>query len=535
MPHSHLSQNLLASKVLALAIYEMFPGAQLAGGEVSDLGFSYSFTLPQSIDAEALPLIEEKMRFLIKQAIPIKKMDMMRQNAESFLLHHRQPLLAALALSERDNVIGLVNIGPLYDLCKGEVTDETSGAGAVKLLKILKSPILLPNGDSVSGFRIDGAALPDQKELKSFLKMMHAAEAKDHRVVGNEMQLFTPIEGDDSPFWLPKGTLLWDRLLDFWWKGMQSLNFQKVVSPLSIQEASHAYLYKVMSQGTVELPIRFAEWIVKNEKVKKTKNLGLLSARSYLAEEATLFCLEGQVQDELISSLQFIIKTIKIFGFELHWSLIAKSIKKEGALNWDKSLDDLKKALNAVSISFTLDKEGRSRFGPKVEGRIKDAYGREWSGPSLMIDCFHPAKLDLVYQETKQRPVMIRRSVFGSKERFIALLVEHYAGQWPLWLAPEQVRVISVGGKCADYAEKIKAQIEQKGFRVGLDGHKSHLGGKVHAAEREKVPYVVIVGEAEKQNDRITLRHRGRESRIELAALLDELEAAQTEEKVVLT
>jgi threonyl-tRNA synthetase len=549
------------AELLAKVVLDLFPGAFLIGSEVTDLGFHYDFFLNQPLDEQGIPLIEERMRALSKSDLPIRKMEMMRENAVEFFKHKKQPYKGDWIASIRDNIVPVFQMGEFWDAgCLLPYGQNANEVKAFKLLKIYKTTTHLPGNPAFSVTRIQGTAFPDNQKLKEFLKKAEAAKKRDHRILGKELGLFSLHEEACGGFWFwnPKGALLRDVLLNWWRDEHRKQKFLPLVTPGLVkpaflkksgydsseekkplfpsfshegvdyaaspsQDGLHALVYQSKLHSYRELPIRYAECAELYYKGKSSHLWGMLRARAYLADRGHIFCMESQVQEELISSLQFIDKTIKMFGFEYHWYLSTRGSKFAGTLAmWEKGIDAMKKALEACHFDYTLDKESKPFDGPQIELRLVDALEREWKGPSLSFNFNLSERFGLLYQGADDQmhvPVMITRTVFGSLERFIAILIEHYAGWFPLWLAPEQVRIIPVGTKNADYATGVCKKIEEIGFRVGVDYRQETLGGKVHAAELERIPYVLIVGEKEEQKGKVTLRSCKQKQRQEILSL----------------
>lgn len=524
-----------AAEVLASVVVELFPGTLLAGSTVTEIGFHYDFQLDQPIDDHMLILIEEKMRAAAKSAEPVQAMDMMRENAADLFLHYKQPIIADFVRSCPKNIIQIFKMGRFHDFCPAPYVQNSKEIGAFKLLKV---------SSIENGVRIEGTAFADNYDLKKFLKKAEAAKKCDHRILGPEMGLFTS-SNEIAPgcwIWLPKGAFLRGSLINLWRKEIRSQGFQMVSSPLLVKESLlkkvglapegnpslfdarmtpkiellHALAYQAKSHTYRDLPVKYAEIkeVLSDEPVQKL--WGMFRARTFTPDIENIFCAPQEVMQEIISSLQFIAKTINMFGFEHHWYLSIKGKKSGGSKEqWETNIDKMKKALETCELEYTVDSESNPYDGPQIEVRLIDALGREWKGSHVGINFTYPERLGLRYRDADdhlQATVMITRSVFGSVERFIALLVEHCAGQIPFWLAPEQVRVIPVGDHNVEYAEAVRQRITKEGWRVGIDYRKEALGNKVHAAECEKVPYMLIVGDKEEKSGSINVRSYAQEA-----------------------
>jgi threonyl-tRNA synthetase len=541
-----------AAEILAYAVSDLFPNITLVSGESTDFGFYYDFIATQPIEEQVIPLIEEKIRSVVKEDLPIHSLEMMRENAATLFQHQGQPLKALLIMQASENIVTIFRLKDFYDYCPQPYAKQTQEIAAFKIMQIGPASRYIQGKGEIHVMRIQGTAFHDTSSLKKFLKSTETAKKREHRLIGKEMDLFSMQEdvAQGCWFWHPKGTVIREVLLDRWRKEHRQLHFQLVASP-SIVKVSfnkkfdffngvveeselpvfdidgvaytfrtafaplHAALFRTKLYSYRDLPVRYAECAEVYVPKRSGPLWGMIHARTCCVDVAHVFCTPMQVVEELISSLQFIDKIIKILGFEYQWHLTLRGQKYAGTLiNWDRGIEWIGKALEACQLSYATDKEDTSFIGPLVEARLRDALGREWKGPKVGLDFNCPERFGLRYQgpdDEMHVPVMLVRSLFGSLERFVAILVEHDAGLFPLWLAPEQVRVISVGEKNIDYARTILETIEKHGFRVGVDFHRDQLGSKIHIAKRERVPYIVIVGDKEEKNGVITIRSRSQE------------------------
>lgn len=525
-----------AAQILACALIDLFPGIELIRGDVNDIGFSYDFQMEQTFDEHMLPMLEEKMRALIKEDFPVKELTMMRENAVAFFIHHQQNLLAERVKAISDNMVPIFQMGKFYDYCPTPYITRSQEAGAIKLLSISHYP-------GEKRIRIAGTAFPDAYALKKFLKKLEGYKKHDHRVLGLETQLFgkTPFTGDQL-WWLPKGLFIREWVSNRWneeveKRGMTLVSTPPILSASLAKKLGHrgknllceidsssyllsaspslsqAFIYLSQERRVQEFPLRFAEWKKGYEEGKEEGLWGMLRARSFTTDHEVIFCTQEQVVKEIISSLQFIKKTINMFGFEHQWYLRTKA-KKTGvnSQQWQESTRWITSALNECEIDYVIDEEKFAYCGPYLEVRFLDAINREWKSSYLSIDLNLPERLELSYfdaADKKVTPIMVTQSLVGSLERFVALLIEKYEGSLPLWLAPEQVKVLPIG-EVLEYAESIKSRLTQEGFRVGIDYRKVALGTKVHAAELEKIPYMLIVGDKEEKKSSLSIRATGK-------------------------
>jgi len=469
-----------AAKVLSYIVADFFPGAQLAGSEITPIGFICDFALTQPLDEKALPLLEERMRGAIKANSLIKKMDMMRKNAAAFFKHHKQYYLSDLTLQQPEEMVVVVEIGHFHDLSFGECASSTAEAGAIKLLKII------PLDETV---RIEGTCFPDNQLLKQFLKRAERAKKSDHRMIGPEMHLFEEMEGEWV--WFPKGMYLKNALIAHW----KSLSAKG--QPIDCGKIDFEQFSKKLVYNLEELPLSFAEL-----KVRKGKSgWGLFETHRHIRDEVHLISSNEDLYTQMISSLHFINKTAKIFSFEYHWHLEVPTQK-----NAARKL--LEQALKEAGFEYSVSQGNKL----SAEMRIIDLLGREWPAGALSVS-----------------QGVLTRSLYGSLERYIALIVEQYAGKLPLWLAPEQVRVVAIGEKPIVYAKELSEQLKAKGFRVGAAYGSEALGAKVHAAEKERIPYLVIVGDKEEKHEKVTMRSCYKET-VESGLKLDDVAARMSSE-----
>lgn len=538
--------RLSTAELLAYAVTDLFPEAKLIEGETTDFGFHYDFHITQPVDDYVITLIEEKMRSLIKENLPVRSLDMMRENAVTLFQHRGQDIKAEIISQETHNIVPIMQIGDFYDYCPPPYISNTQEIAAFKIIKVESASIPI-SGEDIPVVRFSGVVFHDKISLKKSLKAKEETKKRDHRVLGKEMNLFSGKDevGLGCWLWHPKGTLLRQLLID-WWKGENNQRkFEFLTSPnlvkASLMQKSglfgnrfreeplpvfslegvdytwraalspfHALFFKSTQHSYRALPIRYAECAEIFTNQRNRQLWGLLQARTSFTDVAHTFCSPKQVVSELISSLQFIDRIIKMLGFEYHWCLGSRGQKYSGTLaSWDEGFAWIVQALEACEFKYVTDPLENARFGPFVEARLVDSLGREWQGPQVTIDLNSPERYVLRYQESNGEmyaPVMIAESLFRSLERFIAMLIEHYGGAFPLWIAPEQIRIIPVAERNASYGNKVYSSFEKLGFRASIDDGIDPLGSKVHKAEREKVPYMVIVGDKEEKTNAITVR-----------------------------
>jgi threonyl-tRNA synthetase len=535
MPSSSTALQQSTAEVMACAICDLFPHALLVDCAATDYGFHYDLIIPQQIDTHIFPLIEERMRSIIKENRPFKVLEMMRENAATFMEHHGQEIKAQLVADLPENIVKVLQMGEFIDTCPDVLLSSTHDIGAFKLLELTSATSYSDHLGKLEISRLSGTAFPDNYSLKRFLKQYEKAKKSDHAKIGEEMKLFKLIHETKSFMWLPKGSLLCHLLSRKPRQEMEMTGFIPISQPpLLLEDLSgntqelsleidgeqyaippHPDLVAGMifqaSAGLTELqlPMRYYTNAAIINTSPASRLHGLFSPRADTMDLEYIFCTQEQLSKELISSLQFIEKCIKIFGFEYRWHL---NTKLEAGINkrlWNSNAELLEAALKTCSLDYTLDKQGISLYGPSVEVGLADALGRLWRGPFIKIDMVHPAQLKLEYQTQDgkmHQPTMVARSTLGHLSCLVAATVEHYVGMLPLQLAPEQIRVIPVSPQNAGYAASILARIESEGFRGSADYRPAALGEKIHAAERERIPYSIVVGEREEKNCLITVR-----------------------------
>lgn len=533
-----------AAELLACAVCDIFPDTVLVDSAVSDIGFSYDFVFKDSFDAKFFSLIEERMHALVKKKMPIKTLDMMRQNAAAFLLHHHQPLKAESLSQYRDNVVQVLQMEHFADLCTLPYLKNSSEVSAFKLLSFeIKSEQFKKKGKTTVT-RIYGTAFPDQMALKAFLKRKEAAKNKDHKILGTELGLFEFIQ-DDCVMLTPKGTIIRDSLLDLFHFPSKTEKFSlPPLVPLQTLENPGSTLNCTLNSKSFAVhpnptplaakflskwpfnqsssPIHFETFYPIFQPSNNPQTDILHTQCQYFSLIYSL-CPSEKVEWFINSSLQFITKIIKIFGFDHQWALVthrptSSAVRKK----WEKNTAILETALNNCGFEHILERREQAPYGPKIELKLADAMGRFWSGPFIEIDIANSEKI-----EGQHHRVLISQSVLGPIEQFLALLIEHSGGELPFWLTPEQVRILVIGEAQSEYADKVRAEIAKKGFRVTCENSRKGLGEKVHDAEKERIPHIVIVGEMESKNGVISVRTKDKKAenkRIALNSFLEQLE-----------
>lgn len=559
---SNLRQS--AAEILAMVVIDLFPGTLFVGGYANEFGFYADFVSNQPIDDQALGFIDTRMRGLIKENKEVRHHNMMRENAAALLDHRQQPFRADNALDAPENIVTMIQIDQFQDYCSFIPISNTQEIAAFKLLKVEQVTKTFSEQDEIQVIRIHGTVFPNPQNLKKYLKGYEAGKKRDHRILCKEMELCTQLDQMNTSVWawFSKGVTLRELLKGLWCQELKTQGFQFLISPVLVNKAlldklrfktdtfpstavninglehimltdlgpAHAQIYLQKEKKYNDLPIRYAECASLPSARKSGDLWGMFDAEIATIDQAHIFCTLEQVEEEIISSLQFIDKIIKIFSFECHWSLKGRGQKFAGTpKGWKRGIDALASAFEKCGIAFEQDSDEIAYEGPTAEMTLVDSLGREWAGPRVSIDLNVPESYNLRYEGTdgaRHQAVMIKRSLFGSIERFIAILVEHYAGRFPLWLAPEQVRLLVVGEHVRPYGERLFQEIENAGIRATLDQRPGPLGARIHEAERERVPYLIVVGEREEKKQLITVRSGSYEkgqSEVTIEAFLNEI------------
>ncbi|MCL4309243.1 MAG: threonine--tRNA ligase [Actinomycetota bacterium] len=534
-----------AAHVLADAVMRLYPGTKLGIGPAIADGFYYDFQLPAPISDAELPRIEEEMRKLAGAAAPFTRRELSRGEAAAQFAG--QPFkLELLAELPAEEAASTYTNGEFTDLCRGPHIPDTGRLKAFRLLSVAgaywrgdeKNPMLT---------RIYGTAFATQKQLDEHLEKLKEAERRDHRLLGKQLDLFHIDEevGAGLPLWHPKGALVRKVIEDFWrdahlangyemvmiphiasvelWKTSGHWDFyrENMYSPMDIEGQEyivkpmncpgHIRIYKNRTRSYRELPIRWAELGTVYRYERSGVLHGLLRVRGFTQDDAHLFCREDQLEDEIIGVIKFVLFMLRTFGFdEYEVYLSTRPEKSVGSdEHWERATEALKVALERAGLGYEIDPGEGVFYGPKIDMKIRDALGRAWQCTTIQVDFNLPERFDVTYvgeDNQEHRPIMIHRALLGSLERFIGCLIEHYAGAFPLWLAPVQAVILPIADRHMDYAEQVAARLTQEGIRVELDYSKESVGKKIRNAELDKVPYMLVVGDKEEDAGTVSVR-----------------------------
>src|SRR5579862_282276 len=563
--------------LMAMAVQSLYPGTQVTIGPVIEDGFFYDFAPAAPFTVEDLPKIEAKMRELAKADHKIQRTEIPREDAMRKFSSMGEKYKVEIIQGIPDDRVSIYSQGDWMDLCRGPHVPSTRYLKAFKLTSVAGA---YWRGDEHNAMlsRIYGTAFATKEALEEHLKLVELAKQRDHRKLGREMGLyiFDPIS-PGSPFYLPKGVIIFNALIDYMRRLYRRYGYDEVVTPLIFKNEmfntsghwenfrenmflapdpesethtvdtspegwrhgygvkpmncpGHTFVYGAEKRSYRDLPLRYAEFSRLHRAERSGTLHGLMRVRAMSQDDAHIFCREDQIEDEVASNLQMVRDVYGALGFNgVEFKLATMPEKHLGTEEqWQMSEGKLANAMKRNEIAFEINPKEGAFYGPKIEIYVSDALKRKWQVATIQLDYNMPEGFDLTYTNSsgaEERPVMIHRAILGSVERFIGVLIEHTGGVLPLWLAPEQVRVLSLSEKVEDYAKEIADLLKREGFRAHADIRNEKLGFKVREAELAKVPYMVVVGEREAADRSVSLRLlRGEKSNaMPLAALLERL------------
>lgn len=538
-----------AAHILAQAVLALFPETKLTIGPAVKDGFYYDFDRETPFEEKDLARLEAKMQEIIKEGQAFVQKPVSKKEAQQFFSQRNQPYKLEILNDLKDGEITLVTNGSFVDLCRGGHIHNTSEVKAFKLLSIAGA-YWRGNENNKMLQRIYGTAFFSKEEQDQYLQRLEEAKKRDHRKLGRELDLFSFHE--ESPamvFFHGKGYHLFDTLIQFMREKLRRGDYHEVQAPMiltgdlwkksghydNFHEAmyftkvesreyavkpmncpGHALIYKSKQRSYRELPLRIAEFGKVHRFERSGVTHGLMRVRAFTQDDAHHFCTEDQLQDEIGKLIDFTREVYTTFDFNEYE--VAVSTRPPKALGspeiWDKATQALKSSLESRSIPFTI-KEGEGAFyGPKIEFVIYDSLGRAWQCGTIQVDFSMPERFDLEYVASdsgRKRPVMVHRAIYGSIERFLGILIEHYGGAFPLWLAPVQVRILTISEKQEAYAGQLYQKLKDLGFRVEKDFAAEKIGHKIREAELQKIPYIFVVGDKEVASGQIAVRKRGKQ------------------------
>ncbi|MFP4423847.1 MAG: threonine--tRNA ligase [Candidatus Woesearchaeota archaeon] len=535
-----------AAHVLAQAVKRIFPDAKLTIGPAVEDGFYYDFDVEKPFTPEDLKKIEEEMKKIVKEDITFERIDVTKEEAKE--MQKDEPYKLEMIDELGDEACSLYKHGELVDLCRGPHVRSTGQIKAFKLTKIAGA-YWRGKAENQQLQRIYGVAFPDKKELKEYLEMLREAEKRDHRKIGKELKLFSlHEEAPGFPFFHPKGMVVFNKLIEFWKEVHNKAGYVEIKTPIilsrrlweksghwknygddmyysRIDEEDYAIkpmncpggmlMYNEEVHSYRELPMRVGEiGFVHRHELSGTLG-GLFRVRAFHQDDAHIYMTEEQIQDEIEGVISLVDEIYSTFGLTYHMELSTKPDKAIGTdEQWDKTTSALKAALESTGREYVINEGDGAFYGPKIDFHIKDCLGRTWQCGTIQLDMAQPENFDLTYEgadSQRHRPVMIHRTVYGSLERFMGILIEHYAGKFPLWLSPVQVKILTVADRFSDAAEKAKEKLASNGLRVEIDKRSESVSKKVREAQLQKVNYVLVIGEKEAENNTATVRTRENE------------------------
>lgn len=535
--------------VMAEAVLQIFPEAGIAIGPPIDNGFYYDFDLPRSLKPEDLEEIEERMRTIISGKHPLIKNVVTRDEARSLFANqpYKLELIDDLPV---DSEISTYTVDTFVDLCKGPHVEST-GAIHSKAFKLLSIAGAYWRGDEKRPMlqRIYGTAWENPKELREHLSWLEEIDRRDHRKLGRELDLFSTHEpaGSGLIYWHPKGSRIRIAIEDFWreehrrggyemlytphvgkswlWETSGHLDFYKenMYSPMELDNSDyfakpmncpfHIMIYKTDKRSYRDLPLRWGELGTVYRYERSGVLHGLLRVRGFTQDDAHIFCTPDQTESEILEVLRFSMSMWHAFGFEKIKAYLSTRPEKAvgDPADWARATESLRSALEAEGMPYEVDEGGGAFYGPKIDLKIQDALGREWQMTTIQFDFNLPERFGMTFVDKdgqEKRPYMVHRALLGSLERFFGVLIEHYGGAFPVWLAPVQAVVVPVAPAFNEYAESVARQLFEQGYRVDADLSDSRMNAKIRQAQQQKVPYMLVVGEKERAEGAVSIRTR---------------------------
>lgn len=535
-----------AAHVLAQAVKRLYPTTKCAIGPVIKEGFYYDFEFDFEFTTAHLVEIEQEMRRIVKESLSLQRYTLTREEARALMEEKNEPYKIELINDlPEDAQLSFYQQGDYVELCAGPHVSNTS---LIKAFKLTATAGAYWRGNEKNKMltRIYGIAFPKSSELEAYLQSIEEAKKRDHRKLGKELGLFTILdEGPGFPFFLPKGMILKNLLIDYWRKLHTREGYVEISTPMMLNKqlwetSGHwdhyrenmyttviddtdfaikpmncpggMLAYKLQPHSYRELPIRMGELGLVHRHEKSGALHGLMRVRCFTQDDAHIFMTQEQITDEIKGVVRLVDEVYSKFGFKYHIELSTRPENSIGSdEDWELATAGLKKALDELQLEYVINEGDGAFYGPKIDFHLEDSIGRTWQCGTIQLDFQLPLRFEAEYigaDGKKHRPIMIHRVVFGSIERFIGILIEHYAGKFPLWLAPVQVKVLPISDKFAEYGTSVIEELKKKGIRCELDNRDEKIGYKIREAQLDKVPYMVVVGQKEIESNLVTIRKR---------------------------
>lgn len=549
--------------IMAQAVKRIYKDAKLAIGPSIENGFYYDFDLENTLSLEDLCKIEAEMSKIISENLSFERVDVSRDEAIKLMEvkgeTYKVELINDLPESEK---ISLYRQGEYIDLCRGPHIPSTKYVKAFKLISVAGA-YWRGNEKNKMLQRVYGVAFSNKALLETHLHNLEEAKKRDHRKLGRELKLFTfAEEGPGFPFMLPKGVILKNTLIDFWRKLHYEAGYVEIETPIMLNKklwetSGHWYhykenmytsmideeefalkpmncpggmlVYKSEAHSYRDFPMRVGELGRVHRHELSGALHGLMRVRAFTQDDAHIFMLPEQIKSEIKGVISLIDEVYSKFGFKYSLELSTRPEDSMGSdEDWELAESSLKGALDELNLDYKINEGDGAFYGPKIDFHLEDSIGRTWQCGTIQLDFQLPQRFELEYVGSdgeKHRPIVIHRVIFGSIERFMGILIEHFAGKFPTWLAPVQVKVLPISNRFNDYAEKVRKQLSAEGIRVEVDQRDEKIGYKIREARNERVPYIIVVGEKEEQENKISLRSRknGDEGILELGALIERI------------
>ncbi|WP_286975685.1 threonine--tRNA ligase [Acetomicrobium sp. UBA5826] len=535
------------SHLMAQAVYRLYPGTKYGVGPAIENGFYYDMDVPNTITEDDLPKIEEEMKKIAAEAIPFERLIVNKDEAIGIFKERGDTYKLELIDGIEDDTLSLYKVGEFIDLCRGPHVPNTSYLKHFKLLSVAgaywrgdeRNPMLT---------RIYGTAFPTEEDLLAYLAKVEEAKRRDHRRLGKELDIFSmQNEAPGFPFFHPKGVVVLNVLVDFWRKVHIQRGYQEIKTPLILDQdlwirSGHwdhyrenmyfteidgkpfaikpmncpggILVYKSQLRSYRDFPLKLAELGVVHRHERSGVLHGLMRVRCFTQDDAHIFTTEDHIKEEIIDIMNIVKYIYGVFGFPYHVEL---STRPENAMGekalWDRAEQALQEALDDQGVEYKLNPGDGAFYGPKIDFHLEDCIGRTWQCGTIQLDFQMPEKFDITYigpDGEPHRPVMIHRTVLGSLERFLGILIEQYAGAFPYWLAPVQVKILPVSDEHLTYAKSVASLLQKQDVRVEVDRKEGTLGKKIRDAQMQKTPYMIIIGNREVENEVVSVRDRSK-------------------------